>query len=58
MRHKQQYGSPPLGKLSPASYRLWSHVEGLRLAAAAKLPPLSICATRQLRGEREMGNRE
>lgn len=29
--------------------RTWSHAEGLRLAAAAKLPPLLIClrATRQ-----------
>lgn len=40
--------------------RTWSHAEGLRLAAAAKLPPLLIClrATRQSHGDREKTGRQ
>lgn len=40
--------------------RTWSHVEGLRLAAAAKLSPLLIClrATRQSHGDREKTGRQ
>lgn len=40
--------------------RTWSHAEGLRLAAAAKLPPLLIClrATRQSHGDREKTERQ
>lgn len=46
--------TPPPVMLSPTSSRLGSHVEGLRLAVAAKLPPLLIClrGTRQLHGEK------
>lgn len=40
--------------------RTWSHAEDLRLAAAAKLPPLLICLreTRQSHGDREKTERQ
>lgn len=46
---------PPTSDAEPRFVQTRSHVEGLRLAAAAKLPPLLICvrATRQPRRKKK-----
>ena len=49
--------SPPV-MLSPISSGLGSHVEALRLAAAAKLPPHLICLRATRRPHREGEKRE
>lgn len=48
------------GEAETLCVQTWSHVEGLRLAAAAKLPPLLICrrVTRQSRGDIDKTERQ